>query len=50
MGVLTTIVISCVVAGIIITVTTPTWAAILMVLGMVAICGAGYLGIKKAGG
>lgn len=47
MGILTTIVLTCVVAGVVISVTTPTWAAIIMVLGMAALCFAGY---KKVGG
>ena len=50
MNALVTIVITGLVAGVVITITAPPAAAIVMVLGVATICGVGYLCIKKAGG
>lgn len=50
MNALVTITIVGLVAGTIITITAPPAAAVIMVLGVAAVCLVGYLGLKKAGG
>lgn len=46
---LVTITIAGLVAGLVITITAPPVAAVCMVLGVAAVCGVGYVCVKKGG-